>query len=169
MVAEVELFQETGRVSLDRPLRVLFTGDRNWEKSEVVVLAVALLPSGSVVIEGGARGLDSLARVVAEGLGYEVVEFPADWQKHGKRAGPIRNQQMLDEGKPDLVIAFHHELGQSRGTRDMVRRALRAGLPVAYLTGGAEDLITLASLVSGMVVMPVTPAVEELLNETERK
>jgi hypothetical protein len=48
----------------------------------------------------------------------------ADWEKLGRSAGPIRNQAMLDEGRPDLVVAFpgHH------GTADMVRRARAAGV-----------------------------------------
>lgn len=54
------------------------------------------------------------------------MEFPADWRTHGRAAGPIRNQRMLDEGKPDLVIAFPG----GRGTADMVRRAKKAGVEV---------------------------------------
>jgi acyl-CoA synthetase (NDP forming) len=57
---------------------------------------------------------------------HHVTSFPANWKKHGKSAGPIRNQLMLDVGKPDLVIAFP---GGS-GTADMIRRARKAGVPV---------------------------------------
>lgn len=58
------------------------------------------------------------------------LPFPADWDRHGKAAGPIRNQQMLDEGKPDMVLAFvNRPLAESRGTADMVRRARAAGVP----------------------------------------
>lgn len=59
-------------------------------------------------------------------LGFEVAACPADWKKHGKAAGPIRNQSMLTEHKPDLVIAF--PLGESKGTRDMIRKAKAAGI-----------------------------------------
>jgi hypothetical protein len=52
--------------------------------------------------------------------------YVAQWKKHGRAAGPIRNQRMLDEGKPDLVVAFPG----GRGTADMIRRAERAGVPV---------------------------------------
>lgn len=55
-----------------------------------------------------------------------VRVFKADWDKHGKAAGPIRNQQMLDEGKPDLVLAF----AGGKGTDDMCRRARAAGVEV---------------------------------------
>ncbi len=59
-----------------------------------------------------------------------VDKFPAAWDKYGKAAGPIRNQQMIDEGRPDFVIAFHSNVGQSRGTMDMLCRANKAGLVV---------------------------------------
>jgi hypothetical protein len=62
----------------------------------------------------------------ADVFGVPFRIFPANWKKHGRAAGPMRNQQMLDEGKPDLVIAFP---GGS-GTADMVRRAKAAGVPV---------------------------------------
>ena len=59
--------------------------------------------------------------------------FPADWIRHGRAAGPIRNEQMLREGCPDLVVAFHDDPGLGRGTADMVRRALAAGVPVRFV------------------------------------
>jgi hypothetical protein len=88
-----------------------------------------------VAIVGGARGADNIAEEMAShesgAYGSEILVFPADWDKWGKRAGPIRNKQMLDEGEPDLVIAFVDKpLRESRGTRDMVCRAVDAGLPV---------------------------------------
>jgi hypothetical protein len=84
------------------------------------------------VIEGCARGADSLAGhdLVREMWPDTLVHhFPADWDRHGRAAGPIRNQQMLDEG-PDAVIAFTPNLATSRGTADMVRRSRNAGLHV---------------------------------------
>lgn len=84
------------------------------------------LPGPITIIHGGASGADSLADQWAVVNWVRFLEFPADWQKHGRAAGPIRNQQMLDEGKPDLVIAFP---GGS-GTADMVRRARQQDIPV---------------------------------------
>lgn len=80
------------------------------------------------IISGGAKGADTLAIDWAVVNWSNWTEFPADWDKYGKKAGPIRNQQMLDEGKPDLVIAFPTK--NSRGTYDMIRRAEKAGVPV---------------------------------------
>lgn len=78
------------------------------------------------IITGGAKGVDSAAIDWAVVNWCEFKEYLADWRKHGKAAGPIRNQQMLDEEKIDLVVAFP---GGS-GTADMVRRARKAGIPV---------------------------------------
>lgn len=86
-------------------------------------------PSEVVIIQGGAKGADFLAKVYAYCWGWgglHCVEYPADWKAYGKGAGAIRNQQMLDEGKPDLVVAFP---GGS-GTADMIRRARKAGVEV---------------------------------------
>lgn len=71
------------------------------------------------VIHGGATGADNIGKQWAELNKLPVTEYAANWRKYGKRAGPLRNQRMLDEGKPDLVIA----LPGGRGTADMMARA----------------------------------------------
>lgn len=81
---------------------------------------------GVTIISGMARGADSLAADFAVRNRMLLMPFPADWKKYGKSAGFIRNQQMLDEGQPDLVIAF----SGGRGTADMVNRAKKAGVEV---------------------------------------
>lgn len=116
-------------------MKVLVCGSRHWcEIGEGEIARQIALSGATVIIEGGARGADRIARLVAEKLGLEVVTFDADWEKHGKAAGPIRNQQMLDEGKPDLVLAF--PLRGSIGTYDMIRRARRAGVRVEVFGAG---------------------------------
>lgn len=111
--------------------RVLVCGGRDY--SDYNIMATYLekyLTSTDILIHGNANGADVLSeRVRIDLYGEEetkVVRFPADWSKYGKRAGPIRNQQMLDEGKPDLVLAFP---GGS-GTLDMVTKARKAGVVV---------------------------------------
>lgn len=86
----------------------------------------------SLIIEGGARGADQLGRLFAEYANIPCDTYPADWEGLGKKAGPIRNQQMLDEGKPDLVLAFPSP--NSRGTYDMIKRAKKAGVEVVIGT-----------------------------------
>lgn len=87
-----------------------------------------------------------MAAEIAQGFGVpkeRILAYPADWDKYHRAAGHIRNQQMLAEGKPTLVLAFHHDLAKSKGTKDMVRRALKEGLPV-YLNGEKITLLNVA-------------------------
>ena len=81
------------------------------------------------VIHGDAKGADFLARVWAKGRRVPFVKeerYPADWNKYKGGAGPIRNKKMLDEGKPDLVVAFPG----GRGTADMIKQSKAAGVKV---------------------------------------
>lgn len=87
-----------------------------------------------LVIEGEAPGADTLAREAAEYFGIPVLAFPANWQKYGRAAGPIRNTEMLNEGKPDMVVAFHNDYLHSKGTKNMVEQALKRGLKVVIQT-----------------------------------
>ena len=116
--------------------RILVTGSRNFDDIPALaqaldrVRAAARKKFGTEIriIHGGARGADSLAAEWARRRGVEFDEYRADWDKHGKRAGFIRNRQMLDEGKPDMVVAF--PVGESRGTRGMMKIAGEAGVTV---------------------------------------
>lgn len=81
-------------------------------------------------MHGAARGADRIAARYAESLGYEVENYPADWKKHGRRAGVIRNLTMLDLG-PELVIAFWN--GRSRGTKNTIDEAKKRGIPVEVI------------------------------------
>lgn len=117
--------------------RVLVTGDRHWEDYQFiwevlsdVATATGLSGHDITIIHGAAPGADTLADLAAYELGYAREPYPANWDGYHKAAGPIRNQQMLDEGHPDVVIAFHENLAESKGTKDMVTRARKAGIPV---------------------------------------
>jgi hypothetical protein len=82
---------------------------------------------GDVVIHGACRGVDEQAMIAAQTLpGVKHLPFEADWRRHGRAAGPIRNSRMLEEGKPDFVVAFPG----GRGTANMVKQAEAAGVPV---------------------------------------
>lgn len=84
-----------------------------------------------VVIEGEAPGADSLGREWAESHGIEVLKFPADWTRHGRAAGPIRNRQMLVEGKPNWGVGFiDKDLLASRGTKNMHDQLIKATVTV---------------------------------------
>jgi hypothetical protein len=110
-------------------MRVLVCGGRDFDDRDLLMgtlSALAKTESIDAVIEGNAKGADRLAGYWARDRGITNLKFRPDWQNHGKYAGPIRNQRMLDEGKPDLVIAFPG----GNGTADMVRRAKAAGVRV---------------------------------------
>lgn len=113
-------------------MRVLVCGGREYANMMAMARVFDDLPDGTVIIHGGARGADSLAGECAKHNDFAVEVYKADWVTHGKAAGAIRNQRMLDEGCPELVIAFPG----GRGTADMVSRARKAGIPVRLIYEG---------------------------------
>jgi hypothetical protein len=111
-------------------LRLLVCGDRNWTNKDMMFSVLDDMYSEiDTIIEGEQRGADKMAREWANSRDVPFLPFPAKWKEYGKPAGPIRNQQMIDEGKPDYVIAFHEKFAASKGTADMIRRARKAGIP----------------------------------------
>jgi hypothetical protein len=116
-------------------MRVLVCGGRDYADSVRVERELRKIHRAfgiDCLIHGGARGADLLASVWATRGGILQECYSADWAKHGKRAGPIRNQRMLDEGKPAMVVAFPG----GRGTADMVARAEKAGIAVIHMSPG---------------------------------
>lgn len=106
-------------------MRVLVCGGRDFDDYKLMCDILSQWPI-KLLISGHAKGADRLAERWAIEEGIVKLVYPPLWQKYGKAAGPIRNQQMLDEGKPDLVIAFPG----GRGTTDMVNRARDAKVAV---------------------------------------
>jgi hypothetical protein len=139
-------------------VRVLVCGDRNWSNESVIRQVIDSLPERTVVIEGAARGADSIAGKCAKERGLEVLEFPANWSVYGKVAGFIRNRQMLTEGKPDIVVGFHENIVESKGTKDMLEASRQAGLPT-FLVTGEQDV---AAAIDAIKI-----AINNLLEERE--
>src|SRR4030095_1068533 len=119
-------------------MRLLVTGSRNWTDSDTIRTAIAKAIGDHpyskklgeiVIVHGDSPGADQIAKLWALSLDGIMTQeaHPADWATHGKAAGPIRNQEMVDAGA-DVCLAF--PLGESRGTRDCMRRAETAGIPV---------------------------------------
>ncbi len=121
--------------------RVLVCGSRDFADRATMFkeldFAHAFTPI-SVIIHG-AQGCDLPGRIARKPLGadrfadewavargIEPMRFPAKWSEQGLIAGPIRNQLMLDKGKPDVIFAF----SGGRGTADMLRRGLKTGIPI---------------------------------------
>jgi len=95
-------------------MRILIAGGRDFNDfASLVVFMKPYRHLVTAVISGKARGADKLGEQWANLVGAVVEPYPADWEKHGKAAGPIRNKQMLDEGKPDLVVVFPGGVGSN--------------------------------------------------------
>lgn len=112
-------------------MRVLVCGSRDYANRKLmwsVLDALLVAHPDLTIIEGEARGADRMAREWAEAQlpPVKVLKFPANWNKYGRAAGPIRNRQMLVEGQPDMVLAFGGRDG--KGTNNMVQQARKAGL-----------------------------------------
>lgn len=110
------------------PVRLIVCGGREFSDGAFVYRILDYIHSTRVIaeiIQGGAKGADALAKAWAHARGIPCTEVPADWDRHGKRAGPLRNRQML-ELRPDGVVAFDG----GRGTADMIRQATGVGVPV---------------------------------------
>jgi hypothetical protein len=108
-------------------MKVLVCGGRDFNSLSLLYRELEKLEvRPSQIISGHARGADQLAEMYAREYNIPLRIFPANWDKYGKRAGYIRNKQMLDEGEPDLVVAFPG----GRGTDMMVMIAESANIPV---------------------------------------
>lgn len=110
-------------------LRILVCGGRNYSDRRKVYRALDHLHAErgiSCVIHGAAPGADALADDWARERGISVEPYAANWKRLGAMAGPKRNQEMLDYGKPDAAVAFPG----GTGTADMCRRAEAAGLKI---------------------------------------
>ena len=91
-------------------MRLLVCGDRLHKQLfplDIVLTAFLRQSPKLHIITGECRGIDTFAAQWARDNNVPYNVFPADWKKFGRAAGPIRNKQMLTEGKPDLIVAFH--------------------------------------------------------------
>lgn len=120
-------------------MNVLVCGPRDCKSTARIgahLAALFLIDKPDVLIHGAATGIDLLADEWAKKCGIPRRPFPvtkAEWNKFGRAAGPRRNQQMLDEGKPHLVVAFQYKDRKTPGTQDMIRRAKKAGVRVSVV------------------------------------
>jgi hypothetical protein len=122
-------------------MRLLVCGGRNYADYFFLVNTLNTVDEicGPIrsLIQGEASGADALAACWATMRRIHIAGFPAEWSRHGRNAGPIRNQLMLDVGKPNLVIAFPGGLG----TANMVSKAKLAGVKTISV-GGINGLVS---------------------------
>lgn len=110
-------------------MRVIINGGRNYIEQPGDMELLDRLHAHNcftVVLSGKASGADAMGERWARSRGIPVEEYPADWKTHGKAAGPIRNQAMVNDA--DMLIAFRG----GRGTLDCVYKAEDAGLVTCF-------------------------------------
>lgn len=108
-------------------MKVIIAGGREFNDYEAVKQAIADSNFEiTEVISGGATGADALGERYATEFNIKLTIFPADWNMHGRAAGPIRNREMAEYG--EALIAFWD--GQSRGTKNMIAEAKKNDLEV---------------------------------------
>lgn len=128
-------------------MKILVCGDRRWKNFDVIFrwlkkqkeLATAR-GEKLEVINGAAPGADELSTRVCRHLDIPVDEVPAEWDKYGKAAGPIRNTTMLHK-KPDRVFAFHDDIRGSKGTKNMAKQAMASRLQVTNIKSDGSGQI----------------------------
>lgn len=109
-------------------MRILITGSRSWTDESVIQQALdKYAADGDTLVSGACRtGADAIAEKYWTGRG-PIERYPADWRKHGKFAGPKRNQEMVDAGA-DICLAFPEQ--GSKGTKHCMKAAEAAGIKV---------------------------------------
>lgn len=121
-------------------MKVIIAGSRGVNDYSLVVQAVER--SGyniTEVVSGCATGIDTLGEQWARANNIPIKEMPADWNRHGRSAGPMRNRQMAEYADAAIVVWD----GKSRGTRNMVENMIRRKKPyyVAMTSTTLEDFI----------------------------
>ena len=131
-------------------MKILICGDREWDDGDAIyqVLGSVLEKKGvKLLVHGDARGADTLAGKAAELLGIDTHAMPADWDTHGKAAGPIRNAEMLSRHPElELVLAFNDRIDESKGTWDMIQQAVRKRVGTYLIRHGGGSAIGLSQL-----------------------
>lgn len=105
---------------------IAIVGSRDYPDLKQVAEFVRSLPPGTVVVSGGAKGVDSAAATAAESCGLETDIHLPDYKRHGKSAPFVRNSRIVVTA--DQVVAFHYN--KSSGTAHTIRLAKEAGKPV---------------------------------------
>lgn len=118
--------------------RVAIVGSRDYPDLWRVEAYVRQMdPADTVVVSGGAKGVDSAAADAARQSGIRVVEYLPDWEQYGRSAGFRRNRTIVKNS--DLVVAFWN--GKSRGTASTISIAKEMGKPFEVMGTPACDLV----------------------------
>lgn len=108
-------------------MKTIIAGTRTIEDKNVVYFAIEKSQFKiTEVVSGKAKGVDSIGEKWAIDNNIPIIEFPAHWTQFGKKAGPLRNQEMVEYA--DALIAVWN--GASSGTKDVINRARKNGLKI---------------------------------------
>ena len=110
-------------------MKIIIAGSRNFNDYNLLKSSCDNLLTQFTNIEivsGTARGADKLGERYAREKGYDIKQFPANWDKFGKSAGYIRNDEMAKYS--DMLVAFWD--GTSKGTKHMIDLANKRSLKV---------------------------------------
>jgi predicted Rossmann fold nucleotide-binding protein DprA/Smf involved in DNA uptake len=119
-------------------MNIAIVGSRSWKAAHVIrdtIDSLRLNHPDLTIISGGARGVDRIAAAYARECGVAVVEYHADWRRHGRKAGPMRNREIV--AAADEVIAYWD--GTSAGTNNTIELARLKGIPVEIVLSSAEE------------------------------
>lgn len=105
-------------------MKIIVTGGRYYKDYAMLDDVLNLFPQVSCIIQGGATGADLLAREYAKDNDIKCKTYDAEWDIHGKAAGPIRNRIMLKENKDSIVIAFPG----GKGTENCIQEAVKLNM-----------------------------------------
>ncbi len=111
------------------PLRIAIVGSRKFENLTQVIDYVNSLPDDVMIISGGAEGVDETAVMTARLRGLDTKVFLPDWKTNGKAAGMMRNTDIVADC--DQLVAFWD--GESKGTKDSIDKATKAGKDVVII------------------------------------
>lgn len=117
-------------------MRVIVCGGRNFNNRDFIwrkLDEILEIEGITEIAQGGCSGVDWSSKSWSLNRGVPMQEFPAEWDKYGFVAGPIRNREMFDEFKPDCVIAFCY--GSGKGTKNMIDIAKKNGCRVIEING----------------------------------
>ena len=110
-------------------MKIAVVGSREWKNTQRVWDFINGLDAETIIVSGGARGVDAEAVNAAKTKGLGVIEFLADWRTFGKSAGYQRNYDIVNAA--DMLVAFWN--GRSRGTKHSIDLARAKGIEVKVL------------------------------------
>jgi hypothetical protein len=109
---------------------ILICGAREWTGEALMRRVFTQIHPDAIIVHGACRGADLIAEKLAKEFQIAYFGFPAKWKEQGKSAGIIRNMRMLRHTKPDLIIAFHQNIKESKGSKNMIELAEKWEIPV---------------------------------------